>query len=150
MVAAMKSISGALLLSILAVVSATAAPSPEEEAVLQAERAGCLAYQHGDAAGIGSFLAEGYTLTNSKGEISTRADDLAEAASGKVHYDVFENYDMKARIYDGTTAIVLGRTRVKGNAEGKPIDIIVQFTDTLVKEDGHWRLAAGHVSRLKE
>lgn len=150
MVVAMKSISGALLLWIVVVIFAGAAPAPEEEAVLQAERAGCLAYQRGDAAGIGSFLAEGYTLTNSKGEISTRADDLADATSGKVHYDVFENYDMKARIYGGTTAIVLGRTKVKGNAEGKPIDIIVQFTDTFVKLDDRWRLAAGHVSRLKE
>ena len=64
-------------------------------------------------------------------------------------YDVFENYDMKVRVYDDATAVVLGKTRVKGNAEGKSIDIVVQFTDTFVKKNGQWRLAAGHVSRLK-
>jgi uncharacterized protein (TIGR02246 family) len=126
------------------------APSDESAAVLQAERDGCVAYLHGDADNIAKFLTDDYTLTNSKGEITKAADDIEDARSGRVHYDVFENYDMKVRVYGGHTAIVTGRTKVKGNAQGKPIDIIVQFTDTFVKQDGRWRLAAGHVSRLKE
>jgi ketosteroid isomerase-like protein len=125
-------------------------PPDESAAVLQAERDGCVAYLRGDADKIANFLTDDYTLTNSKGEISTAADDIEDARSGRVHYDVFENYDMKARVYGGHTAIVTGRTKVKGNAQGKPIDIIVQFTDTFVKQSGRWRLAAGHVSRLKE
>ena len=125
-------------------------PSDEGAAVLQAERDGCVAYLHGDADNIAKFLTDDYTLTNSKGEITKAADDIEDARSGRVHYDVFENYDMKVRVYGGNTAIVTGKTKVKGNAQGKPIDIIVQFTDTFVKHDGRWRLAAGHVSRLKE
>ena len=125
-------------------------PSDESAAVLQAEREGCAAYLRGDADKIANFLTDNYTLTNSKGEISTAADDIEDAKSGRVHYDVFENYDMKVRIYDDHTAVVTGKTKVKGNAQGKPIDIIVQFTDTFVKQSGRWRLAAGHVSRLKE
>jgi ketosteroid isomerase-like protein len=125
-------------------------PSDESAAVLQAERDGCAAYLHGDADKIANFLTVDYTLTNSKGEITTAADDIEDAKSGRVRYDVFENYDMKVRIYGAHTAIVTGKTKVKGNAQGKPIDIIVQFTDTFVKQSGRWRLAAGHVSRLKE
>ncbi len=118
----------------------------ETSAILQAERDGCAAYLHGDAEKIAKFLAEDYTLTNSKGEISARADDIADAKSGKVHYDVFENHDMKVRLYGDSTAVVTGRTKLKGVYDGKPVDKIVQFTDTLVKQNGHWRLAAGHVS----
>ena len=125
-------------------------PSDESAAVLQDEHDGCVAYLRGDADRIAKFLTDDYTLTNSKGEITTAADDIEDAKSGRVHYDVFENYDMKVRIYDDHTAIVTGKTKVMGNAQGKPIDIIVQFTDTFVKQSGRWRLAAGHVSRLKE
>jgi ketosteroid isomerase-like protein len=125
-------------------------PSDDSASVLQAERDGCVAYLRGDADKIAKFLTDDYTLTNSKGEITTAADDIEDARSGRVHYDVFENYDMKVRVYGGHTAIVMGKTKVKGNAQGKPIDIIVQFTDTFVKQSGRWRLAAGHVSRLKE
>jgi ketosteroid isomerase-like protein len=133
---------------IAAVVAQT--PTDESAAVLQAEHDGCVAYLRGDADKIANFLTDNYTLTNSKGEISTAADDIEDARSGRVHYDVFENYDMKVRVYGGHTAIVTGKTKVKGNAQGKPIDIIVQFTDTFVKQSDRWRLAAGHVSRLKE
>jgi uncharacterized protein (TIGR02246 family) len=125
-------------------------PTDESASVLQIERDGCIAYLRGDADKIANFLTDDYTLTNSKGEITKAADDIEDARSGRVHYDVFENYDMKVRVYGGHTAIVTGKTKVKGTAQGKPIDIIVQFTDTFVKQDGRWRLAAGHVSRLKE
>ncbi len=118
----------------------------ETSAILQAERDGCAAYLNGDAEKIANFLTEDYTLTNSKGEISARADDIADATSGRVHYDEFENYDMKVRLYGDSTAVVTGRTKLKGVYDGKPVDKIVQFTDTLVKQNGHWRLAAGHVS----
>ena len=125
-------------------------PRDDSVSVLQAERDGCVAYLRGDADNIAKLLTDDYALTNSKGEITTAADDIEDARSGRVHYDVFENYDMKVRVYGGDTAIVTGKTKIKGNAQGKPIDIIVQFTDTFVKQSGRWRLAAGHVSRLKE
>ena len=67
-----------------------------------------------------------------------------------MHYDVFENFDMTPRLYQDNTAVVLGKTHVKGIAEGKPFDRVVQFTDILVKRDGRWQLAAGHVSRLEK
>jgi ketosteroid isomerase-like protein len=125
-------------------------PRDESAAVLQAEHDGCVAYLRGDAGKIANFLTDDYTLTDLKGEISTAADDIEDASSGRIHYDVFENYDMTVRLYADHTAIVTGKTKIKGNAQGKPIDIIVQFTDTFVKQSGRWRLAAGHVSRLKE
>jgi len=125
-------------------------PADQSAAVLQAEHDGCVAYLRGDADKIANFLTDDYTLTNSKGKISTAADDIEDAKSGRVHYEVFENYDMKVRLYGGHTGIVTGKTKVKGTAEGKPIDIVVQFTDTFVKQGDQWRLAAGHVSRLKE
>jgi ketosteroid isomerase-like protein len=140
-----------LFISFVFVVAVLAqTPSDEGAAVLQAERDGCVAYLRGDADNIAKFLTDDYALTNSKGEITTAADDIEDARSGRVHYDVFENYDMKVRVYGGHTAIVIGKTKIKGDAQGKPIDIIVQFTDTFVKQSGRWRLAAGHVSRLKD
>lgn len=121
-----------------------------EKEVLQFERDACKAFLDADAAGLERVLTPDFTLTLSNGEVSTRANEINELRSGKVHYDVFENYDMTARLYQDNTAVVLGKTRVKGTSEGKPFDRVVQFTDTLVKRDGRWQLAAGHVSRLEK
>jgi Domain of unknown function (DUF4440) len=141
-----------ILFGLLAI-SATQSSLAQKEAekgVLQFERDACKAFLDADPAALERVLAADFTLTLSNGEVSTRADEINELRSGKVHYDVFENYDMKARLYGDNTAVVLGKTRVKGTAEGKPFDRVVQFTDTLIKRDGQWQLVAGHVSRLEK
>jgi hypothetical protein len=126
------------------------AQTPAEKDVLQFERDACKAFLDANPAALERVLTADFTLTLSNGGVSTRADEINELRSGKVHYDVFENDDMKARFYGDNTAVVLGKTRVKGTAEGKPFDRVVQFMDTLIKRDGRWQLAAGHVSQLEK
>jgi ketosteroid isomerase-like protein len=121
--------------------------SDEENAVLQTERDLAVAYLKSDADAIARGVMEDYTLTNSNGKITTRADDIDEAKKNDPKYEVFENHDMKARVHGGT-AVVTGRTHIKGISGGKPFDSEFQFTDTFVNETGHWRLLAGHVSKL--
>jgi ketosteroid isomerase-like protein len=81
------------------------------------------------------------------GKITSRADDIGEARKNDPKYEIFENYDMKVRLH-GDTAVVTGKTHTKGISSGKPFDLQFQFTDTFVKDGGHWRLLAGHVSKL--
>ena len=126
------------------------AQTPAQQEVLQFEHDACKAFLEVDVAALERVLTPDFTLTLSNGEVSTRADEINELHSGKVHYDVFENYDMLARLYGDSVAVVLGKTRVKGTADGKPFDRLVQFTDTLIKRDGRWQLAAGHVSRIEK
>ena len=126
------------------------AQTPAQQEVLQFERDACKAFLEADVVALERVLTTDFTLTLSNGDVETRADEINELRSGKVHYDVFENYDTLARLYGNETAVVLGKTRVKGTADGKPFDRIVQFTDTLIKRDGRWQLAAGHVSRIEK
>jgi hypothetical protein len=111
------------------------AQTPAQQEVLQFERDACKAFLDADVAALERVLTPEFTLTLSNGEVSTRADEINELRSGKVHYDVFENYDMLARLYGNDMAVVLGKTRVKGTADGKPFDRVVQFTDTLIKRN---------------
>ena|SRR5437867_135019 len=126
------------------------AQSAAEKDVLQFERDACKPFLDADVAALERALTDDFTLTLSNGNVNTRADEIGELRSGKVHYDMFENFDMKARLYGDDTAIVLGKTRVKGMSEGKPFDRVVQFTDTLIKREGRWQVAAGHVSRIEK
>jgi len=89
------------------------AQAPAQQEVLQFERDACKAFLDADVAALERVLTPDFTLTLSSGEVSTRADEINELRSGKVHYDVFENYDMLARLYGNDTAVVLGKTRVK-------------------------------------
>jgi ketosteroid isomerase-like protein len=126
------------------------AQTPAQREVLQFERDACKAFLDADVSALQRVLTPDFTLTLSNGEVSTRADEINELQSKKVHYDVFENYDMLARVYGSDMAVVLGKTRVKGTTDGKAFGRVVQFTDTLIKRDGRWQLAAGHVSRIEK
>jgi ketosteroid isomerase-like protein len=139
-----------IALTVIATCRFSGAQTTDEKDVLQFERDACKAFLDADAAALERVLTPDFTLTLSNGDVSTRADEINELRSGKVHYDVFENYDMLARVYGNGTAVVLGKTRVKGITDGKPFERVLQFTDTLIKRDGGWQLAAGHVSRLEK
>jgi len=139
-----------IVLSVVLTFRLSFAQTPAQQEVLKFERDACKAFLDADVSALERVLTPDFTLTLSSGVVSTRADEINELQSKKVHYDAFENYDMLARLYGNDTAVVLGKTRVKGTADGKPFDRIVQFTDTLIKRDGRWQLAAGHVSRIEK
>jgi len=126
------------------------AQTPAQQEVLQFERDACKPFVNADVAGLERVLTADFTLTLSNGEVNTRADEINELQSGKVHYEVFENYDMLARLYGNDTAVVLGKTHVKGKSDGKPFDRVVQFTDTCIKRDGRWQVASSHVSPVEK
>lgn len=119
----------------------------DEDDVLRAEHELALCYQNSDAACIEQGVMEDYILINSRGKISTRADDLAEAKKGDPKYEIFENHDMKARVH-GDSAVVTGVTQTKGISGGQPFDAEFRFTDTFVKDHGRWRLWAGQAMKI--
>ena len=133
----------ALLLSAPTLVAADDAR--DEAAVIAALHAACDAYARGDAGWLEQALDERFTLTDSSGAITTRADELAAVRAGEPKYEIFANSDMKVRLY-GDAALVTGVTTVKGVSAGKPFHSRLQFTDTLIRRAGRWSIAASHVS----
>ena len=140
----MKNVLQALSLLIVPFISLQAG---DEDDVLRAEPELALCYQNSDAACIEQGVMEDYILINSRGKISTRADDLAEAKKGDPKYEIFENHDMKARLH-GDSAVVTGVTHTKGISGGEPFDAEFRFTDTFVKDHGRWRLWAGQAMKI--
>jgi len=143
----MKTAAAFVLAHLASLLLVFAHETDQTNAVLQTERELCTAYLKGDTGAIARGVMEDYTLTNSTGKITTRADDIEEAKTNDPKYKVFENHDMKVRVH-GDTAVVTGRTHTKGISGGKAFDSEFQFTDTFVKDGGRWRLLAGHVSKL--
>ncbi len=138
-----------VLMTTPALLTAQTPADPRVAAVLAFELAAANAYGRNDAAALDTLIVDDFTLTDSKGVITTKADDLRAARQRDIEFTVFRNEEMKIRFY-GNTAIVLGKTILKGKArDGSVVDVLVQFTDTVVLIGGRWRFVAGHVSRLK-
>lgn len=136
-----------LLAALAAPGFAGASPADDTREIERVERELCDAIRTGDAATIAKLEDETYTLTNTHGEVSTRADDVADAKKGTIRYSEFRNHDTTYRVY-GDAAIVLGITSLKGTASGKPFELDAKFTDTYVRRADGWKIAASHATRL--
>jgi len=119
----------------------------DEREIRRVEAQLCHAFEIGDAGMLRKDLDVTFTLTNSHGEVSDFAQNLAEVASREPRYEIFRNHDQQVRVYRDA-AIVTGITTVKGTSKGDAFAADFQFTDTYVRRDGRWLLAASHASRL--
>jgi ketosteroid isomerase-like protein len=126
-----------------------AAPDPLEAALLHAETALCAAFERGDAATLRRYMDPSFTLVNSRGEVSDYAQNVDEVARRSPRYETFRNHDQTVRRY-GDTAIVIGITTVKGVADATPFAADFRYTDTWLRRDGAWKIAASHASRLAD
>jgi ketosteroid isomerase-like protein len=119
----------------------------DEREIRRVEAALCRAFETGDAAYLRQVLDPGFTLTGSTGVVTDFAQNIAEVEKREPSYDEFRNHDQVVRLY-GDAAVVTGVTSIKGRAGGEAFAADFQFTDTWVRRDGRWLLAASHASRL--
>lgn len=95
--------------------------------------------------------ADEFIFTDSGGGITTKKEDLASVKapanpdSKLLAYDVDE---MKVMLYD-KTAVVTGRSTLKGINKGQEWTGQSRFTDVFVWRDNRWQLVAGHSSRIR-
>lgn len=138
----------AVILAAAALQTTPPAKDPTAE-VLTLERAACAAMGQNDTLALDTLLTDDLTLVLSDGSIERKADLVREARDQVIRYTRFENVDMVVRLYGADAAVVTGRTVIDGVAkDGSPVHVDVIFTDTVVKEHGHWKWAAGQVVRV--
>jgi pimeloyl-ACP methyl ester carboxylesterase/ketosteroid isomerase-like protein len=122
-------------------------PAQDERDIRRVEAEICRAFQLGDAVTLRPLLDDGFILTSSTGVVTDLAQNLEEVRAREPAYDEFRNHDQIVRLH-GDAAIVTGITTVKGRSGGGSFAKDFQFTDTWVRRDGRWLLAASHASAL--
>jgi hypothetical protein len=126
-------------------VVASGQTSADEKVILERIHKACAAFEKGEAPFLLEFLDETFTLTDTRGNVTSREQNLVEVRKREPRYDVFRNHGMKVRVY-GDSAVVTGITSVKGTSGGQAFAADLQFTDTLIKRGGTWRMVSSHVS----
>lgn len=102
--------------------SQTAHPSKSSRSVIKTIQELCKAFESADTERLRQNMTADFTLTSSNGTVTSLEDEINDLKSGKARYRVFEDVDMKPRIY-GNTAVVTGRTIIKGEYDKTPIDM---------------------------
>lgn len=97
-----------------------------------------------DAATMDRLLADDYVLVSSRGQVSTKADLLQEARSGKITYTRQDDAQQTVRIW-GDTAVLTALLTAAGAEDGKAFEYHVWFSDTYVCTAQGWRYAFAQV-----
>lgn len=138
------------LLALLVGVATSAVAVESNQAtqqLLRAEAAACQAFETGNADAVRNTLTADFTLVDSHGNVTDLEQNLAEVAAREPFYDEFRNHDQQVRLY-GDTALIVGITSIRGRADGKAFAADFRYTDTWIRRNGRWLLAASHASRL--
>jgi ketosteroid isomerase-like protein len=97
----------------------------------------------GDAQALGHILADDFILIDvMSGSEIMRSDFLAAIGSGQIKFESIEPADNRVRLYQ-STAIITGRTHMKGQLGKAPFTASSRYTHVFVERQGEWRLVNG-------
>jgi ketosteroid isomerase-like protein len=141
----------AVLLGLITVLTmprqAAAQAANVEQTLLQLERDWEQANAKNDTAALERLLAPEFVSTDSDGRLVTRAEMFARRKSGAVKFTEFTQDDYKVHVL-GDTAVVTGRSILKGTRDGKNLSGRERWTDVFVRRNGSWQAVASHSSRI--
>ena len=103
------------------------------------------AVEQNDAATMARILADDFILVVGSGKTYTKADLVADAKSGKTHYDHQVDSAQTVRVW-GDTAVVTALLWAKGIEDGASVDYKLWFSDTYVRTPKGWSYAFGMAS----
>ena len=104
------------------------------------------AQMHNDRAALERLLADDYTLLNSRGEVETKAQFIAESTAPDFHLDPYVVRDPVERVWkDG--AVLGGVVTLSGTDAGSPFTAALRFADVWAKRGGRWQVVYTGVTR---
>ena len=95
----------------------------------------------GDAQALDRLLVDDFILVDvMSGSEITKPAFLAAIGSGQIKFEAIEPADNHVRLYQ-TTAIVTGRTQMRGRLCDAPFAASSRYTHVFVSQQDEWRLA---------
>jgi hypothetical protein len=132
---------------------ATPEPTPDKAAVaaelMKIENDWPRIIKEHDSAAVRRIEADDAVFIYPNGELGDKAQDIKDTEAGALSADSWEVADLKVNVLDSDSAVVSGRTIVKGGKyktpEGKIQDTSGEYRwiDTYSRRDGQWQMVAG-------
>ncbi len=96
---------------------------------------------------IGEFMTDDWRIVGSDGAVTDKATFLGLVRSGALTHDVMETHDLEVRVF-ADAAVMLARGVSGGQFRGQKFREVERVSCVFVRQDGRWRCALTHLSRL--
>lgn len=103
----------------------------------------------GDVDALGRLTTHDFTYVHSSGTLDAREFFLEAFRSGRRKYTRYSVDGVDVRAYPGA-ALMSGLVHIGLNPRGDEVRIEARFTSFWVEQDGAWRMAAWHSTRLPD
>jgi ketosteroid isomerase-like protein len=120
-----------------------------EKEILKLEDERNEAMQKGDVTVLDRILADDLAFVNTRGELHTKADRLADYRSGVIKYLSFKQDQYRLHVY-GDTVVMTGRASGAVEYHGKVNRQARTFTNVYIKQGGQWHLVAHQATPIAE
>jgi len=119
---------------------------PQERAVLAAMQEYKQAVLDSDVDALARIWADDYTFINPQGALVTRAERLANFASGNTNVGVIDDEREITVHVHGDGAIVQNLSTLRGTFSGQPTATDLRGTFVWIRENGRWQLLTNEVT----
>ena len=101
-----------------------------------------------DVAALDGLISEDLLFTGPMGELGTKSADLEAHASGAVRFREHHPEELRARMIHDHVVVTAMRARLTVEVGGATVGGTYRYTRVWTRENGKWRVAAGHVSEV--
>jgi ketosteroid isomerase-like protein len=122
-------------------------PTPEEQELIQLERAWDAAFVAKDLRFIERVLADEFVATYGDGTRGDKAAEMAQTIDFDQRVDSSVLDGFRVRIY-GETAVVWFSRHMTGPKSGKIVSVTYRFVDVFVKRAGRWQCVSSQSTRV--
>ena len=101
-----------------------------------------------DIPALDRILAYDFVLIDvMRGSEISKTALLAALGSNQVEFEAIEPTENRVRLYHAT-AVVTGRTQMRGRLAGNPFGLSSRYTHVYVEQEGEWRLVTAQGTQI--
>jgi ketosteroid isomerase-like protein len=120
-----------------------------EQALMRLEQERVDAVTRGDLAALERIFADDLLYTHSNARQETKAQFLESVKSANIKYEAMKHSDLKVQLL-GDTAVLRGRSEIKGVANGQGFAFPIRFITVYVKLNGRWQMTVWQSTRIEK
>jgi ketosteroid isomerase-like protein len=141
-----------LLLFLLMIATSPFSPAQTtstEQAIMHLEQDRVDAVVKGDLAALERIFADDLLYTHSNARQETKQQFLESVKSGNIKYEAMKHSDLKVQLF-GDTAVMRGKSDIKGVANGQSFAFPIRFITVYVKMNGRWQMTVWQSTRAEK
>jgi ketosteroid isomerase-like protein len=120
-----------------------------EQAVMRLEQERVDAVTKGDLAALERIFADDLLYTHSNARVETKQQFLESVKSGSIKYEALKHSDLKVQLF-GDTAVLRGKSDIKGVANGQSFALPIRFITVYVKINNRWQMTVWQSTRVEK